>query len=180
MSAAIETLMSVARTAELPQPARDSVRVPLAPTGAEPGRMVHLLGMLVTFKATTGETGGAFSLVELALNRGAGMPLHRHVDAESFLVLEGEVEFTIGHETLRRGEGDFVPIPADLPHAFRQVGGRLSRMLSITMPGRAQEGFFLDAGDPVAYWAVPPASGSNFARIVSAGMRHGIVMLPPI
>ncbi|SHJ51685.1 Mannose-6-phosphate isomerase, cupin superfamily [Roseomonas rosea] len=180
MSDVIETLMSAARTADLPQPAQASVRVPLAPTGAEPGRMVHLLGMLVTFKATSAETGGAFSLSELAMNRGAGMPLHRHADTESFLILEGEVEFTIGRETLRRGEGDFIPIPADAPHGFRQVGGRLSRMLSISMPGRAQEGFFLDAGEPVAYWAVPPASSCNFSRVVSAGLRHGIVMLPPV
>lgn len=180
MSAAIETMMREVLPPSLPQPGPDPVQIPLAPTGAVPGRMVHLLGMLVTFKATTAETGGAFSLVEVALNRAAGMPLHRHEDAESFLILEGEVEFTIGRETLRRGEGDFVPIPAGLPHGFRQVGGRLSRMLGISMPGHIQEGFFLDAGDPVAYWAVPPSAQTNFARLAAAGQRHGVIMLPPV
>ncbi|HEY8612739.1 MAG TPA: cupin domain-containing protein [Roseomonas sp.] len=167
MSAAIETLMRAARPN-------------LAPTGAESGRMVHLLGMLITFKATTRETGGAFSLVEVAMNLGSSVPLHRHEDSESFLVLEGEVEFTIGRETLRRGEGDFVQVPGNVPHGFRQVGSRVSRMLGINMPGHAHEGFFLEAGAPVAHWAMLPVERPDFQRIVAAGLRHGIVMLPPV
>ncbi len=180
MSDVIDTLMPAARTAGLPQPVPTSARVPLAPTGATPGRMVHLLGMTVTFKATTAETGGAFSLVELGLAPGAGMPLHRLPDTESFLILEGEVEFTIGHETLRRGEGDFIPVEAGMPHGFRQVGGRASRMLSLSMPGHAREGFLLDAGEPIASWASPPAPSGDIARVVAAARRHGLVMLPPV
>jgi quercetin dioxygenase-like cupin family protein len=186
MSAALDTF-AMARgmmpAGPMPFPISSTAVAPMsppAPLGPEPGRMVQLLGALITFRATTRETGGAFSMVEVALKPGVAVPLHRHADSESFQILEGEVEFTIGRETLRRGAGDFVHVPGNLSHGFRQVGDGVGRVLAISMPGLAHEGFFLEAGDPVAYWAFPPAAPPDLPRIVRAGLRHGIVMLPPV
>jgi len=61
------------------------------------GRTVHLLGTLITFRATAADTGGAFSLVEAVTAPGQGTPAHvQREDAEAFHVLEGSFDFRIG------------------------------------------------------------------------------------
>jgi len=55
------------------------------------GKSIWMLGHLMTFKATGGETGGAFGLVEQVGEPGTGAPPHiHHNEDEFFYVLEGE------------------------------------------------------------------------------------------
>jgi mannose-6-phosphate isomerase-like protein (cupin superfamily) len=54
----------------------------------------------------------------------------RHV--ESFYVLEGELEVTVGARELRAGPGAWVQIPAGEPHA---VSGASARVLDVHTPG---------------------------------------------
>ena len=59
---------------------------------------------------------------------------HTHDDhTDSFLVLEGEVEFTAGDETVRVGPGTIVAAPPGARHGFRGVNGR-ARMLNLHAP----------------------------------------------
>ncbi len=53
-------------------------------------------GTLTSVKATGDQTGGRFALIEDLAPRGDGTPLHHHPDDESFCILAGEVEFTLG------------------------------------------------------------------------------------
>jgi quercetin dioxygenase-like cupin family protein len=55
----------------------------------------------------------------------------RHTDA--FVVLEGELEFTLGRETIRGGPGTAVVVPPEVVHAFTSTGGR-ARFLNIHSP----------------------------------------------
>jgi mannose-6-phosphate isomerase-like protein (cupin superfamily) len=55
----------------------------------------------------------------------------RHTDA--FVLLEGELEFTLGRETLRGGPGTAVVVPPGVVHAFTSTGGR-ARFLNIHSP----------------------------------------------
>jgi mannose-6-phosphate isomerase-like protein (cupin superfamily) len=64
---------------------------------------------------------------------GAGPHFHReHVDA--FYVLEGEVEFINGTETVRAGPGTSVTVPPGIVHGFRVPGRNGARYLNIHAP----------------------------------------------
>ena len=57
------------------------------------GRSLWVLGELVTYKTTSEQTGGAYSLFEVTTQPGTGPPPHvQHLEDESFYVLEGEYD----------------------------------------------------------------------------------------
>ncbi len=65
---------------------------------------------------------------------------HTHADhTDSFLVLEGEVEFTAGDETVALGPGGFISSPPGARHGFRSAGGR-AKVLNFHTP----HGGFID------------------------------------
>jgi mannose-6-phosphate isomerase-like protein (cupin superfamily) len=105
----------------------------------------------IVSRSGEGETlGGAKHEVEVKVTRpeldvlefeiasdfeGPGLHIHKeHVD--SFYVLEGELEFRIGYETLRAGPGTFVSAPPGTPHAFTNPGPNPARFLNIHSPDR--------------------------------------------
>ena len=52
-----------------------------------------------------------------------GVDLHTHDDhVDSFYVLEGQAEFTVGDEVVRAAPGAFVAAPPGLVHGFRTSG----------------------------------------------------------
>jgi mannose-6-phosphate isomerase-like protein (cupin superfamily) len=64
-----------------------------------------------------------------------GVEPHTHPDhVDSFYVLEGEVEFTVGDDTFRVGPGTYVAAPIGVVHGFRPVGGGELRMLNVHAP----------------------------------------------
>ncbi|MCR0984695.1 cupin domain-containing protein [Roseomonas populi] len=141
---------------------------------------VHLLGNLLTFRATAATTEGGFSLVECRTAPGQGSPPHlqRH-DVEAFYVLEGRYEFTLAGETRTEGPGGFVLIPRDVPHHFRNPGETEARMLILNVPGGLHEGFFRDAGEAVEGTAFPPMAPPDVPRLVGIAAGYGIEVLTP-
>jgi quercetin dioxygenase-like cupin family protein len=96
-------------------------------------------GALAEIKATAADTGGQMTIVELTEHPGAEAPLHvHHRDDEGFWILEGEVTFEVGDETIEASAGDFVFGPRDIPHRFT-VGDRGCRMLFILVPGGIED-----------------------------------------
>ena len=64
-----------------------------------------------------------------------GVDLHTHDDhVDSFYVLEGEAEFTLGDEVVRAPPGTFVAAPAGLVHGFRSIGDVDLRILNVHAP----------------------------------------------
>jgi mannose-6-phosphate isomerase-like protein (cupin superfamily) len=64
---------------------------------------------------------------------GPGPHYHeRHVD--SFYVLEGELEFRLGDETVRAAAGPFVAVPPGVVHSFTHAGSGRTRFLNIHAP----------------------------------------------
>jgi quercetin dioxygenase-like cupin family protein len=62
--------------------------------------------------------------IEIAFDESLVVPPHTHDDhTDSFLVLEGEVEFTAGDETVVLGPGGFISSPPGARHGFRSAGG---------------------------------------------------------
>jgi mannose-6-phosphate isomerase-like protein (cupin superfamily) len=77
-----------------------------------------------------------FEVIELRFGpdfEGVDPHVHRdHVD--SFFVLDGEAEFTIGEDVFRAGPGSYVAAPAGLRHGFRNAGDGELRMLNMHAP----------------------------------------------
>jgi len=97
------------------------------------------LGALAEFKATAADTGGQMTIVEVTEPAGAEAPLHVHYrDDEGFWILEGDVTFEVGDETIEASVGDYVFGPRGIPHRF-SVGANGCRMLFILVPGGIED-----------------------------------------
>ncbi len=64
-----------------------------------------------------------------------GVEPHAHSDhVDSFYVLAGEAEFTVGEEVFRAGPGSYVAAPIGVVHGFRNSGDGELRMLNVHAP----------------------------------------------
>ena len=97
----------------------------VGPGGGEPVRLHHVLAELPELE-----------VIELRFKPDfPGVDPHTHGDhVDSFYVLEGEAEFTMGDDVVRAGPGTFVAAPVGVVHGFRVVGDSDLRMLNIHAP----------------------------------------------
>jgi quercetin dioxygenase-like cupin family protein len=140
-----------------------------------------VLGELVTYKVPSQQTGGAYSLFEVATQPGAGPPAHiQHREDESFYVLEGEYEFLVEGYTMRAEAGSLLYIPNGTLHAHKNVGEGMGRMLVTQTPGGLYERFFEEAGKPADDRAGPLVFEDRLAvaNIVAIAAEYGIEMPP--
>jgi quercetin dioxygenase-like cupin family protein len=73
--------------------------------------------------------------IEMEFDESLVVDPHTHDDhTDSFLVLEGQVEFTAGDETVVLGPGGFISSPPGALHGFRSAGGT-ARVLNLHTPG---------------------------------------------
>ncbi len=64
-----------------------------------------------------------------------GVDPHTHADhVDSFYVLGGEAEFTVGDEVFRAGAGSYVAAPVGTRHGFRNAGDGELILLNIHAP----------------------------------------------
>src|SRR5881227_2614388 len=74
------------------------------------------------------------SAIEIGFDESLVVDPHTHPDhTDSFLVLEGRVEFTAGDETVVLGPGGFISSPPGARHGFRSAGG-FARVLNLHTP----------------------------------------------
>ena len=66
-------------------------------------------------------------------------PHYHKRHAETFYIVSGNVEWTIGGETHVMGSGDAVHIPPNTVHSVKVVGGKKMHSLMITEPGGYEE-----------------------------------------
>src|SRR5918997_2881507 len=88
------------------------------------GEALWWFGMLATIKATKEQTGGRYTPVEVLAPQGFASPLHvHHREGEGFYILEGEMTFYVGDQTIKARPGSFLFGPAEVPHAFKVDSG---------------------------------------------------------
>jgi quercetin dioxygenase-like cupin family protein len=76
------------------------------------------------------------SLLEVTFEPGRGVAPHFHErHSDSFYVLEGEVEFHVGDQTVDGVPGTYVLAPPNVVHWFRNVSDAPVRMLNLHTPG---------------------------------------------
>jgi len=137
-------------------------------------------GGLMTMKATSKETGGAFLLFEDRVVRGKATPLHiRQNEDETFYVLDGEILVFIDGVEHRVGPRGVAVAPRGVPHAFLVIS-ETARLLTLLIPGSA-ESFYRAASDP-ATADTDPSGPVDFERVRKAAQSSGgmkIVGPPP-
>jgi quercetin dioxygenase-like cupin family protein len=75
------------------------------------------------------------SAFEIAFDDDFEVSPHRHDDqVDSFYVLDGEVEFTLGDEIVRAGPGTWLSAPPGARHGFRNPGPDRARVLNVHTP----------------------------------------------
>ena len=112
-------------------------------------------GGLAEIKATAADTGGQMTIVEVTQHPGAEAPLHVHYrDDEGFWVLEGDVTFEVGDQTIAASAGDYVFGPRDIPHRFT-IGDQGCRMLFILVPGGIED-LIRATSEPAPSRTLPP------------------------
>lgn len=145
---------------------------------------IGLVGDTYTILVSGGDTNGAYTLIDMHVPPGGGPPPHRHDFEEMFTVLEGQVEVTFRGETLTARAGETINVPANAPHAFRNVADRPSRLLCLCAPA-GQEEFFTLVGQPVTTrtQAPPPldpvAQQALLDRSLSLAPEFRTELLPP-
>ena len=131
-----------------------------------------------TFLVTREESGGAYFTMEALVPPGGGPPPHIHTrEDEAFYLLEGELEFRLGEETITATPGDFVNVPRGLVHNFRNVGADTARMVLTFTPAGIERWFeetLERAPNDVRAEDVPDNLEEVAARYVAAAPRYGL------
>jgi quercetin dioxygenase-like cupin family protein len=74
-------------------------------------------------------------VIDARFGPGFNVEPHTHRDhVDSFYVLDGEAEFTLGDEVVRAVAGTWVAAPIGIVHGFRNTGDRELRILNIHAP----------------------------------------------
>lgn len=101
------------------------------------------------FLATASLTGGRFGLFQWDMTPGAGGPgAHYHKTfSESFYVLDGTVRLFDGERWVDAVRGDYLYVPENGIHAFRNDSDEPASMLILFAPGPPREQYFLESAE---------------------------------
>jgi mannose-6-phosphate isomerase-like protein (cupin superfamily) len=147
------------------------------------GEALWWIGMLATIKATAEKTGGQYTLVEILAPEGFASPLHvHHQEDEGFWIIEGEMTFYVGDQTIKARPGSFLFGPKGVPHAFTVDSGP-ARLLLILSPAGFED-LVREMGEPARSLNIPPQpeappEEAEMQRIAAIAARHGNEILGP-
>jgi mannose-6-phosphate isomerase-like protein (cupin superfamily) len=101
-------------------------------------------------KLTATESNGSLGFVVATVPPGGGPVAHAHLRSdEAFYLLSGELEFLNGDRTFTADPGDFVFIPRNHRHRFRNISSGDARMLFFFTPAGPEQLFVKAGDDPV-------------------------------
>jgi quercetin dioxygenase-like cupin family protein len=138
------------------------------------------LGLLQTFLAEAKDTDGRFSLGEGLAPKGAEPPPHTHTrEDEAYYILEGEITFRVGEQTIESKPGDYVWLPRGIEHSFELKSSQV-RALVILTPAGLEEAF-KQLGEPAqsATLPPPPEEPPDMEKIVAIFSEYGLEFAPP-
>jgi quercetin dioxygenase-like cupin family protein len=149
------------------------------------GEALWWFGGLATIKATTEQTGGHYTLVEILVPE---FPMEEsllhvhHFEDEGFYILEGEMTFYVGDQTIKARPGSYLFGPKDIPNAFSVDSGP-ARLLFILSPA-GMEGLIREMGEPARELSIPPPpeeepDEAEMGRLMAIATKYGGEMLGP-
>ncbi|MGP3979731.1 cupin domain-containing protein [Streptomyces sp. KR80] len=140
------------------------------------GKAFWILNGLYEVKASSDETNGAMTIMELTIPEGMGPPPHTHSGSETVYVVEGKLRYHIGDEAVDGGPGSFFHIPEGTWERFEPLS--TVRLLITYAPGGIDK-FFAEVGEPAQRRELPPQSeiqADFIERMQETGKRYGIQM----
>ena len=122
------------------------------------------------------QSGGAFLLCEVEVDFLGGVPPHIHgLEDETFTVLEGRFEVTIGDQTVCAEAGDTAFAPRGIAHTWHCTTESGGRLLVLVTPGENFERFAMQMSQEL----LVPSGPEFIARVSALANAHGMTMLPP-
>jgi mannose-6-phosphate isomerase-like protein (cupin superfamily) len=100
------------------------------------GTQIPAIGLGITMKTDGKSTHDAYSLFEYTVPPETnGPPLHLHTrEDESFIVLAGRLDVTLGDHEYVLQFGDYLYLPRNVVHTFRNPYDEESRIASVVSP----------------------------------------------
>lgn len=100
------------------------------------GRAIAAIGLGITVKTDGKSTHDAYSMFEYAVPPETdGPPAHVHTrEDESFICLAGRLDVHLGGEDFVLNFGDYLFLPRDVVHAFRNPYKDEARVISVVSP----------------------------------------------
>ena len=107
------------------------------------GHAIAAIGLGITMKTDGKSTHDAYSLFEYSVPaKTDGPPPHLHTrEDESFICLSGRLDVTLGGEDFVLEMGDYLYLPRDVVHTFRNSSDAESRIISVVSPA-GLEGYY--------------------------------------
>jgi quercetin dioxygenase-like cupin family protein len=138
------------------------------------GLVIELFGPTLEFLTSPEDEQNDFCVLKGTIPPDAYVPLHSHPDTEDFVVISGAVEGlrrgTEGYEWIGAEAGDYIHVPADAPHAWRNLSSEpvVMRLITTKRLGR----FFQETGRPLT-GAPQPVTPEDLARFAGVSARYG-------
>jgi quercetin dioxygenase-like cupin family protein len=140
---------------------------------ANGGKSVNILGTPMLIRIQGCDTNGVLSVVEAHDLPGGGPPPHiHHNEDETFQILEGDYEFTVGGKTIMAKPGTTLFAPRGVAHTYRYLGQTAGRLMCTITPS-GFEGFFEEIG------SMSSEEQQNIPRVMKIAQKFGLDFLPP-
>jgi quercetin dioxygenase-like cupin family protein len=141
---------------------------------------IWFVDALMRIHVTPEDTDGAYALIEALVPAGHMPPPHVHEhDAESFIVLEGEITAYTADGEQVVGPGQAAHIPAGVAHTIRATAPGPTRAIIVSAPAGLAT-FFRAAGQPAEREELPALDGPpDVARLAQAAAQAGMTLLGP-
>jgi mannose-6-phosphate isomerase-like protein (cupin superfamily) len=155
----------------------DVVTVCLAGQGSATWAMGSLFERLVAADRTGGTLGAAI----VTQPPGLATPTHIHTrEAEAWFVLDGSLTYKAGPDLVDLTGGDFIYLPANVPHAFRITGKSPARYFALTLPGTLLD-LYDEVGRPATERRLPDGGIplEDIQRWNELAPRYGLRIVGP-
>ena len=127
------------------------------------GKPYWMVDILWVVLAEVNTTNGSYSLMWQLCPAGSGPPPHYHDQDEGFYVLDGQITYQAGEETLVATTGSFVWIPGGTVHSFKVDSPTATLLNSYTPAGFEQ--VIMHGGHPATHFELPkPGMDMSLSR----------------
>jgi len=138
------------------------------------------IGHLMSLLFTSEQTDGQYALLRATERKGLEPPPHTHTkEDETFLILEGEVTYTVGNQTFNAKAGDVMFLPKNIQHSFKIKTETLETLMLLTPGGF--ENYFIEMSDPAGELQLPPMPQGppDIAKLIATASKYGIHFAKP-
>ena len=141
---------------------------------ARTGDVYRVFTNTVTIKVAGADNGGALSMFVEEVPPKIGVPMHVHRGAtETLFVLNGQFKISVAGEILELSANDGVYLPADVPHAYKNIDDQPGQLLFTIYPS-GLDGFF----EEISKSGLDPAAELSAINRIAAKYQLEIVGPP--